>query len=212
MFIFNDVTVHSLHPIDLYRKMDEVLSKDGKDWLGWEPETVLQHLKVPRTAQEAVDKVLAVQAIAAHVELACESHEAFEALCNSFCNYSFIVGESQPAGIEECFYTVKQIKAIADAVHKIKDGDVIFYGEIPGYIAAVAKLHSHRVLPVPLWFAQDILDFIYPNTDIDLASYKNVAEEIDKADLSTLDELEDTDNNFINWLIGCYRYDPTITA
>lgn len=206
---FTNSIIYSTHPIDLYKYINTALKGLGA-WLSWEPEVLFKNLNINKPNSNSVNKVLAVQSTAANTELPCKNHLAFESVGNCFCNEHFIAGTSQPIGIEECMYTVNQIKLIAKEVHKVNEDLVTFYGEIPGYVASVAKLHSHRVLPIPLNFGQDILDYLYPNYGVNLTEEKHIAEVIDKADLSELADLDRTDNKFIHWLVGCYRYDPTM--
>jgi len=193
--------------------------KHCKDWLAWEPEVLLSYVPevkfyVPR------NKILAVQAVGANADLVCSDHVGFESVGNCFCNYHYLVGESQPLGIEECFYTINQVRDIISKVHNLSQEKIEFLGEIPGYIASVAKLYKHRVLPKPLSFSQDILNFLYPNTkENNISDLLYIAEEIDKASLpDSLDELrklldnvdpDSTHGVFVGWLIGCYVYDPT---
>lgn len=212
MFDFNDSTIYSTSPIDLYTAMDKVLTPLGA-WISWEPDTLLKHItSKTKLNSNSINKLLAVQAVAANLDLVCKDHTAFEAVGTCFCNEHYILGRSQPIGIEECMYTVKQIKGIAVLVHNTQEDLVMFYGEIPGYVASVAKLNSHRVLPIPLSFGQDILDYLYPNYGVDLVKEKDMAQKIDDADLKDLTSLDKTDNIFIHWLVGCYLYDPTIVV
>jgi hypothetical protein len=221
MFQFTDHTVYHTSPATLYRNLDAMLTKEhSKRWLEWEPEVLLSTVPevkyyVPR------NKLLAIQAVGANADLVCSDHIGFESVGNCFCNYHYLVGESQPIGIEECLYTTNHVKQIISDVHKLDTDKINFLGEIPGYIASVAKLYKHRVLPVPLNFGQDILDFLYPNNkqDAHFEEMKHIAAEIDKTaipnDFGNLGKILDvidpgsTNGAFVNWLIGCYLYNPT---
>ena len=217
MFNFTDKTILKTSPTALYKEMAIKLEGEGP-WIEWEPETILHSISSD-IGDVAMNKILAVQAVAANTELPCMDHVAFESVVNSFCNYTYIVGESQPTGIEECFYTVNHIKGIATQVHNLDPSSILFAGEVPGYIAAVAKLYSKRVIPYPLSFAQDILDFIYLNYNIPLDEMKDIVQKIDSAiipenvkDISSLVEELDPKSEyhtFITWILGCYIYDPT---
>ena len=214
---FTSKGVYHAHPIDLYISMDEKFGKLGK-WLEWEPEVFLSYFpevtyRVPK------DKLLAVQSVAANMQLPYTDHTAFEAVGNCFCNYYFIVGESSPLGTAECFYVVAQLKKLAVAVHGVKEADLLFYGEIPSYIAATAKYEHQRMLPSPLSFGQSILDYLYPNYEKDLSAERDIVSQIDKSEIPNstedLNKLLDnvdpssTHGAFISWLLSCYFYDPT---
>lgn len=209
LILTNDSVLHT-DPTTLYKALNKKFIKFG-DWLSWEPDVFLKMIgdvtdKLPQ------NKLMAIQALGGNTQIALEDHIAFESIGNCFCNVNYIVGHSMPLSIEECFYTVKHIKTIGALVHDIPTKNISFFGEIPGYVASCAKHESKRVLPVPLSFGQDILDFLYPNYNVDLieehTAIKNIEENQNSDYFNKI--LEEQPNTFASWVIGCYLFNPTL--
>lgn len=140
------------HPVEIFAALEVCFS--GDIWLTWEPETLLLELRedVP---ENAVDKLLAVQAVASCGDVALRSSAAFEKVVNAFCNNICVMDTHQSPCMEEICYATAQIKKLLRMVY---GRDPKFCGEVPGYVAAVAKYHGWFVLPGTLTFAQQMLD------------------------------------------------------
>ena len=97
-----------------------------------------------------------MQAVAANSGAVFESAAAFEKTVNAFANNICVMDVIQPPEVEEMCYAVDQIMKIFHAVH----GDMAcgFTGEVPGYVASVARFRDWTILPKNLAFAQDMLD------------------------------------------------------
>jgi hypothetical protein len=207
--------VYRTSPSDLLKAINGIIPTDA-DWLQWEPEVLLGYFsKVKGTgSQAALDKIMAVQAAAAHMQFACSYSYPFSAIISCFCNFN-VPRSIKPSHVEEIFYTVGQLQKIADLIH---DDDLEFVGEVPGYIAACAHYASWRVLPKSLDFAQGLLSHLcsYVPTkeelllvgSMDLVKDMTHNEVVDVVDSMT----KDTPGNsrLITDLLGCYVYDPTL--
>lgn len=144
----------AIHPIDLYKALDAQFRDE--EWLSWEPETLLRTLAL-QDEGSGVDKLLAIQAFCVNTDLALSDSVAFENLVHAFCNNVVVVDAPQAPYIEEVHYAVEQMKGLAKLVHH---KDCVFVGEIPGYVAAVAKHRGWVLLPMDLSFAQALLDHL----------------------------------------------------
>ena len=205
----NDSDVLSKDPIDILSELS--LKFEHEPWLSWDAETLLMQLPGV-TDSIAMDKVLAVKACAFNSKVNCTLALAFEKTCKAFCNNVCIMDEFQPLFMEEVFYGIKQIQLIVNEIHGVMPE---FGGEIPGYVAAVAKVRAFTVLPKPLSFAEEATQELIgyaPNP-----SEMELVEGLDKLSLeelrnpATLDNLHTEDNQqdaLVARLIGCYLYDP----
>ena len=207
------------HPVDIYTALDTLFG--DADWLAWEPETILLELK-QEVSEEAKDKLLAVLAMAAHAEEASTHGVAFEKTVQAFCNNVCVMDVYQPPYVEEMCYAVQQMQAINSKVHPDKPWK--FSGEVPGYVAAVAKYRGWFMLPEALAFAQEALDNLAGTGK--RQEYKELYDsvhqlfhELKKPDaeallhdknLSELSRDDDTAAVLLRQLTGALLYDPTL--
>lgn len=212
------------HPELLYRAMDKLF--DGEDWLAWEPETVLLSLGED-IADEDKDKLLAVHAVASNSSMVLNNAQAFEKVVMAFCNNICIMDEYQEPYLEEIMYAVGQIRKIIRLAHPDDGKDAVFHGEVPGYVAAIARYRGWFMLPSRLSFAQKELDRL---TGLQEGSklrkeHAGIFEAVQKAcrNLHTSDaekllesgeikelEGEDTSKLITKQIIGALLYDPTL--
>lgn len=144
----------SSHPVEIYQALDTLFADDA--WISWEPETLLLELK-EEVPEAAVDKLLAVQALAANSELALTHSQAFENVVNAFCNNICVTDTHQPPYVEEMAYAVSQIEKIVKLVHG-ENTPCKFTGDVPNYVAATARFRDWFALPRILSFAQEMLN------------------------------------------------------
>lgn len=214
--------VLAAHPFDIYLACDHVFEEDA--WLSWDQETLLLELRAD-VSDAAVDKLLAVQAVAANSGAVLGSALAFEKVVNAFSNNICVMDVLQPPEVEEMCYAVTQIEKIFHAVHGAQD--YVFTSEVPGYVASVARFRDWTVLPKNLAFAQEALDKLTglqkdsklrkEHADI-LSVITEFAENTGKADAESFlaDEsikMLETDTEatlLVRRLIGALLYDPTI--
>lgn len=208
--------VYRTSPSDLLKVVNTLVPKDA-DWLQWEPEVLLGYFpKVQGTgSQAALDKIMAVQAAAAHMQFACSYSYPFCGIVSCFCNFN-VPRSIKPSHVEEIFYTVGQLQKIADLIH---DDDLEFVGEVPGYIAACAHYASWRVLPKPLDFAQGLLShlssYVPTKEELLLVGSMDLVKDMTKDEVTevlysmTKDAAPET-SRLITDLLGCYVYDPTL--
>jgi hypothetical protein len=241
--MLSDKQVWTLSSAELYQELDKAFPEEP--WLTWEPETLLRHLP---EIKGGTDKVLAVQAVASNLNLVLSVSVAFEKVVHAFNNNVCVMDSPQPAYIEEVFYAVAELKKLAKLVHSFTLSDpapklandlseseaesdteltseLDFIGEIPGYVAACGHYHGWVLLPSPLGFAQEMLNYLN-GLHPDSAKYKMFADhmqQIEKAasqldeadlsgdDLSALDGLPEESplSEFIKRVVGTYLFDPT---
>jgi hypothetical protein len=110
--------VYSSHPVGIFQHINSLMPKEA-DWLAWEPEVLLGYFPNihPEQGQVALDKIQAVQAVGAHVQLVCEYCYPLCVVTSSFCNLS-VTGTVKEHHVEELFYTVDQLTKIADLLHE----------------------------------------------------------------------------------------------
>lgn len=214
--------VLAAHPFDIYLACDHVFEEDA--WLSWDQETLLLELRAD-VSEAAIDKLLAVQAVAANSNAVLESALAFEKVVNAFSNNICVMDVLQPPEVEEMCYAVAQIEKIFHAVHG--EQDCVFINEVPGYVASVARFRDWTVLPKNLSFAQEALDELTglrkdsklrrEHADI-LSVITEFAGNTDKADAESFlsDESikvleKDSEATLIvRRLVGALLYDPTL--
>lgn len=141
------------HPVEIYLACDRLFYDEP--WLQWEPETLLMQLRHEVDAL-AEDKVLAVQAVASNCNPVLNMAMAFEKVVMAFCNNVCVMDTWQPPYVEEICYAVPQIVRIIKLVHG-KDTPVKFDGEVPSYVAGVAKYRGWISLPRRIGFAEGLL-------------------------------------------------------
>lgn len=208
-YLLNDKFVLGSHPVDIYTALDE--EPLFLEWVTWDAETLLMQLPLVKDAV-AMDKVLAVKSCAANINVPAAKALAFEKVCTAFCNNHCVMDAYQPLFVEEVFYGVGQIRKISQIVH----GRVPkFKGEVPGYIASVAKTRAVTVLPLPLAFAQDRTTFLTgraPSGDeMGLVASIDLVDQLSLRDPKILDQLDPKKNaadRLSAFLIGCYVFDP----
>ena len=211
-------------PAEIYKALDKVFS--GEQWLTYEPETLL--FKLYKDISEiAVDKVLAVQALASNAGAVFRSAVVFEKVAMAFNNNICIMDMWQPPFIEEICYAVREIAKLVHLVHGAKK-EIIYIDEVPMYVASVAKERGWDVLPEPLKFAQERLDFL-TGLNPDSQKYKEHATLIDAEKrlsqaitsktasemLKNEKAIETMENNSVaseslRRFIGAALYDPTV--
>lgn len=211
------------HPIDIYTACDTVF--DGNNWLEWDPETVLMELG-DDIGDAEVDKLLAVQAVAANGSAVCKSAAAFEKTVNAFNNNICVMDVVQPPEVEEMSYAVSQIEKIIKAVHG-DSTEVEYTDEVPGYVAATAKFRDWFMLPKNLSFAQDSLNGLTGQQEgsrlykehkdildtvsnfVGSTSRKDARDILDSPEITELEE-DDTASLLVKRFVGALLYDPTI--
>lgn len=144
------------HPVEIWQACEQAFA--GQKWLAWDPETILLSLGND-ISDQAVDKLLAVQAVASNGNAVLSNADAFEKAVNAFCNNICVMDVSQPPEVEEMSYAVSQIEKLLHAVHGPR-AKIAFDGEVPGYVAATAKFRGWQYLPKNLSFAQGLLDYL----------------------------------------------------
>lgn len=214
--MLNQEDVLKKSPIELYQAMDSLFTE--LPWLGFHPATLAAHYPSLEGTSVAMDKLLAVHAVANQPAIVCCEHNAFEKVCNLFNNNPIVTNASQPVFIEEVFYTVKQIRSIVSAVQDFDYTDIgveMFYGEVPAYVAATAKQSDMYLLPPQLAFAQEMLSHL-TNREISeeeaelVAAMSNVPLD-SPINLDFLDSLNPSLNEndrVIARLMACFVYKP----
>ena len=205
------------HPIEIYQACDEIFK--GQPWLSWEPETILLQLKEDVSDLE-IDKLLAVQAVAANSNAVLRSAAAFEKVVNAFCNNVCVMDVIQPPEVEEMSYAVSQIEKIIKAVHgKVK---IEYTDEVPGYVASTAKFRGWFALPKNLRFGQELLDSLTQAHNkehkelvdnvtalIKNTTRKDAREILADPEISKL-ETDDMASLLVKQIIGALLFDPTV--
>jgi hypothetical protein len=228
---FTDSFILQNTPTVLYQKMDEFFtgeadatpgdSSEWVGWLGWDADTFLMRFKqvVNPVAQ---DKLLAVKSFVQLPKIVQTDALAFEKVVNAFNNNVCVMDTIQPVYVEEIHYAVAQLnklhKVTELGAEKDQGGDLEFSGEVPGYIAAVAKHRNFQVLPKPLEFAQDMTTFFtgYAPSADEIVLVDNLDEVyretpgalLDQATLDALHTDLEVGDRTIAKLIGCYVFDP----
>lgn len=217
----NTNAILGAHPVNLLKALNEMFKDE--DWYSWEPEVLLHELR-DEVSEQAQDKILAVQAVACNSSLACSKAVAFENVVHAFCNNILVVDTLQPPLIEEIMYTVEQLRGLVRAVHP-EVTDVPLHGELPGYVAAVAKYRGWIVLPERLTFAQEALDRLngmevetnkHEEFKATLGLIKGLVAAVGQTTVAASDEiyqmLEDDSQKtaMIRLILGAYLYDPTL--
>ena len=144
------------HPIEIYEALDGVFA--GEKWLSYEPETLLLALK-QEVSDQALDKLLAVQAVAANPKGVAGNSSGFEKVVHAFCNNICVMDVLQPPEVEEMSYAVSQMHKLVQLAHKGAPA-LEFSGDVPGYVAATARFRGWQILPRNLAFAQEMLDHL----------------------------------------------------
>lgn len=146
----------TMHPRDMVPALDSLL---GKGWVEWDADTVLMSMPEDQD-HEAFDKVLAVKSVLQHPHIVLTQAVAFEKVVVAFNNDTVIHDQPQPPEIEALCYAVKQLLDII-CTHESKAKDqILFGGEVPGYVAGVAKYRGVLLLPTPLKFAEEMLHYL----------------------------------------------------
>jgi hypothetical protein len=176
-------------------------------WVGWDNDTVILSLPWKLTPEET-DKVLAVKAFLTNPLLPGSSGIVFEKCVLAFANEVVIADQPQSPEIEEVYYGVTQMRKIYPAIE--------FTGEVPGYVAAVAKYRDVHVLPKTLNFASSMLQYMYGRKDFDFTSSEELFTKIEQT-VTTAGLTEDVVKLFdhpvigssVKTVTGCILYDPT---
>jgi len=207
-------------PFEIYRYLDSSFSDEA--WLTWEPETLVRMLDKSMKDDLSKDKVLAIQALAGNALLSTTDNRAFEKIVHAFCHNHCVMDVTQPPQIEEIYWSLPYIIDIILASQEdLAAKDIVFTGEIPGYVAGVGKYHGWIVLPKSLDFAREMLDNLngirgWDTKDSDIRAVveqaRTISEQLDSVtpDTKGLDALlEDTPRNImIRKLVGCTLYKP----
>lgn len=211
------------HPIEILEACDGVFT--GQKWLAYDPETILLSLQND-ISDAAVDKLLAVQAVASNPMAVLSNSDAFEKTVNAFNNNICVMDVTQPPEVEEMSYAASQIEKIIKAVHgaKVK---AQYSGDVPNYVAAVAKFRGWTILPKNLAFAQDMLDVLCGTVKdsklyaehknilkavsdfVDKTSRKDAREILKDAAITEL-EKDDAAQMIVRKFVGALLYDPTL--
>lgn len=140
------------HPVDIYKACDKLF--EGEPWLEFEPETIVMRLRNDVSELET-DKLLAVQSLASNPTPCLNMALAFEKTVMAFCNNVCVMDTWQPPYVEELCYAVPQILGVLRLSHG--NQKYRFDGEVPGYVASVAKHRGWIALPRRLNFASKML-------------------------------------------------------
>jgi len=220
----NTIGVLQRTPAALYESLDRLFA--DPDWVSWDADTI-SLLLGGALDQLALDKVLAVQATARNLYEVTSEAMVFEKVVNAFNNLACIMDAPQPPFVQEIMYAVLQIEQIAKITQVSGQAEDFTYScEVPGYVAAVAKYHSWVVLPKPLGFAQQILDYLNgtqcrrardPNIDTLVKSLETLSEQLDTVESVTAESLnafdtQKTEHRDAAQLIGCYLYRPNANS
>lgn len=207
-----DATVLRSSAKDTFLLLDEQFGDES--WLTWDAETLLLHCSQVKEPV-AMDKLLAVKSCALNINIPCSKAIAFEKTVTALCNNSCVMDTYQPLFMEEVFYGVQQLQALCQ---EVLQQACKFTGEIPGYIAAVAKTRGFNVLPKELEFAQDMVTYLTgysPSADEitlveSLATVAKTAKAalLDKATLDKLSPGTNSQDKVVAQLIGCYVFKP----
>lgn len=208
------------HPIAIYESCDKLF--EGEPWLQWEPETIVLKLRKEISDLE-VDKLLAVQSLACNPEPALNMGLAFEKTVMAFCNNVCVMDTWQPPYVEEMCYAVPQMLGVLRLSHGSQK--YRFDGEVPGYVASVAKYRGWIALPRRLGFANQTLRELNgltekspkykENADL-ITAVHNVCKELDKPtaekilaseQYKALDEVEQIQ---FTKIAGAVLFDPTV--
>lgn len=199
-----------MHPHQIATYLDSVF--DGKNWLQWDNDTVLLQLK--NLEPEEKDKVLAVKAFLSFPHIPASQAVAFEKCVVAFNNDPVIHDQPQVPEIEEVYYAVKQM-------HRLNGRAVNFGGEVPSYVASVAKYRDVHLLPTELKFARDILNHLIGwgpgNEEFDvLSKASTLAQQVEiiVSEEGITDEVITLFDHAIlgphlRTIVGCILYDPT---
>lgn len=211
------------HPEEIYRALDTVFA--GEAWLSWEPDTILLELK-DDISDAAVDKLLAVQAVAANSNAVTRSAAAFEKTVNAFCNNICVMDVIQPPYVEEMSYAVSQIEKIIHLVHG-NDVKIEYVDEVPGYVASTAHFRGWFMLPKNLAFGQEMLNGLtglVPGTKlykehehivqvvselVANTTRKDARELLEDRSITDL-ETDDTASLLVRHILGALLFDPTV--
>lgn len=207
-----DAFVVQQHPVDLYKALDAFF--DGLPWLLWDSDALFMNLPQV-TSPVATDKVMAVKACAQNMNVPCTDAVAFEKTGMAFCNNVCVMDTFQPLYTEEAVYTAMQLQAIAQVV---QESEIEFSGEVPSYIATVAKHRGTPVLPKPLEFAQDLAQHLTgyaPTPDecqavdsVHAVATQNPKELRDPKALDRLPATQRQGRGLVTFLVGCYLFAP----
>lgn len=218
--------VLKMAPAVIYTRLDREF--DGQTWLGWAVETLVAQLP-EHLDQAALDKVLAVFAVARDVQAVCQNALGLEKVTHAFNNQPCLMDALQPPHIEELMYAVGQIRRIAEHTQEKEESKkVVFHAQTPGYVASVGRYHQWTVLPRPLAFAQQMLDFLNgmhwrrandQRIDTAVRALSDLSEQLGSlSDVSASSPsikamLDGFDTNRFEYrdaarLIGCYLYRP----
>lgn len=206
------------HPIEIWQALEQVFS--GEPWLSWEPETLVLELG-DDVSDEALDKLLAVQAFCANPNAAARGAAAFEKTVQALCGNICVMDVSQPPEVEEMSYAVSQMEKLLDASQHEK---LEFTGEVPGYVAAAARFRDWIILPHNLSFAQAMLDSLtnLPEDSQLRMEHKAILDAVagfvakatrkDAREILTQAELDrdETEAMIVRKFVGALLYDPTL--
>lgn len=211
------------HPVEILEACDGVFS--GQKWLAYDPETILLSLQND-ISDAAVDKLLAVQAVASNPMAVLSNSDAFEKTVNAFNNNICVMDVTQPPEVEEMSYAASQIEKIIKAVHG-ENASIQYSGDVPNYVAAVTKFRGWTILPKNLSFAQEMLDILTgavkdsklyeEHKDIleAVTAFVNATSRKDARDIlkdAAITELEkdETAQMIVRKFVGALLYDPTL--
>ncbi|KAH0475528.1 MAG: hypothetical protein KVP17_002618 [Porospora cf. gigantea B] len=187
----------------------------NQKWETWDTEVLLHEVfsAYPKT-DEAADKVAAVQAVLVNPTLCLEDSAGFEKVVHAFCNNACVMDLRQAPYVEEILYTIEQLKSLAP---NCSPG-----GDVPEYVAGVAKYWGWLVMPRELQFAQDMLDNLnsankgekYALVQAVTKGLNQIENLTPKEVLSSIPEDKDLapEEHLLLRVIGAELYDPCIAA
>ncbi len=197
----------------IYKHPVDILSELGAEWLDWEPETIELTFELSGKPIH-LDKLLALQTLVKNPNPVARQSFVFEKICIAFCNGFTIMDTYVRPYIEEVFYAVGQMQKIVP--------DIEFSGDVPNYLAAVAKSRDWIVLPDRLAWAQEALNGLtglsegsrrYKDHLEALEALKRAVSALNHIEFKTLlssKELDGMEGHVITRYIGAYLYDPTV--
>lgn len=208
------------HPVDIYRACDKLFG--DQPWLDWEPETLVMNLRKDVSELET-DKLLAVQSLASNPTPCLNMALAFEKTVMAFCNNVCVMDTWQPPYVEELCYAVPQILGVLRLSHGSQK--YRFDGEVPGYVASVAKHRGWIALPRRLNFANKMLLEINGLTEKSekykenaelVDAVRNVCKQLDKPTAEAIlsseqyKALDDVEQIQFAKVAGAILFDPTV--
>jgi len=232
---YTEDNVLNAHPYDIYSDLN--IKYGFENWAEWEPEVLLSTIfgsSLDSVDAPVQDKISAVHSLVINAPLVLSEAFAFEKVINAFNNNHCIVDAIQPLYVEELMYGIRQIQKILCHIGDLKDSDITFESEVPGYVAAIGRYRDWVVLPKPLSFAQNVLNYLNGISekserlkenkdmlecamsmveDMDLTVGRDADANVDAEEFTKLEKYSDKEflPGLIKRIVGSYVFDPTMS-